>query len=272
MDRDNFISFRIPAPTDHIDVLSHFYYLENNSSVIVQKTLLPSFRAILIFNFGAKSILYFNQDKEITVDKCLVLGPIKQAFDYSLPPSSQMLVANFKNDALYRFFGSASVAQHSPIHPDELLEESCFSGLWTKLDKMNDTAQRVNYILEFGRHYLGDRNVIAEKLANFNDQNLNPIKYIANQHNQTVRNIQLYQKKYLGFTYKEISRYQRFFKSIELIQIIAATGTKIDWFEIINKGGYFDQSQLIRDFKHYIGISPTKYLKFREDICIAKAK
>lgn len=271
MDNDNFISFRMPVPTCYQDVLSHFYYAENNSVGIVQKTFLPSFKAVLIFNFGAKPKLYFNQDKVITVDKCLVLGPIKQAFDYSLPPSSQILVANFKNDALYRFFGS-SVAQHSPFDPNDLLEGSCFSGLWTELDKMNDTAQRVNYILEFGRHYLGDRNVTAEKLANFNDQNVNPIKYIADQQNQTERNIQLHQKKYLGFTYKEISRYQRFSKTIELIQNIATTGTKIDWFEIVNKGGYFDQSQLIRDFKHYIGISPTKYLKFQEGFCIAKAK
>jgi len=272
VDNDNFISFRMPVPTCYQDVLSHFYYAENNSVGIVKKTFLPSFKAVLIFNFGAKSILYFNQDKEIHIDKYLVLGPIKQVFDYSLPPSSQILVANFKDDALYRFFGSTSVAQHSPIHPDDLLVQSCLIGLWTELDRMNDIAQRVNYILEFGKHYLGDRNVIAEKLANFNHQNLNPIKYLASQLNQTERNIQLHQKKYLGITYKEISRYQRFSKTIELIQNIATSGTKIDWFEIVNKGGYFDQSQLIRDFKHYIGISPTKYLKFQEGFCIAKAK
>lgn len=53
---------------------------------------------------------------------------------------------------------------------------------------------------------------------------------------------------------------------------MASTSKKIDWFEIINKCGYYDQSQLIHDFKHYLNISPTKYVKFQQDICIANAE
>ena len=232
---------------------------------------MPSYQTILIFNFGERAILHSKNNTEVSIDRCFVLGPIKQAFGYSLLPNSQILVANFKDDAFYRFFGNASAAEHLPINPDDLLNENCFTSVWTELNKIDNVNHQVNFILDSCKPYLRDRNIIAQKLTNFTDETLNPIKSLASQQNQTERNIQLSHKKYLGYTSKEINRYQRFLKAIQLIQDIASTSTKIDWFEIINECGYYDQSQLIHDFKHYLNISPTKYLKFQHDICIAKA-
>jgi AraC-like DNA-binding protein len=268
---EEYNNFRIAVPTEYKDVFSHFYYAGNTSADTINKTLLPSFQTILIFNFGAKTILYSKQNTEIEIDKCLVIGPIKQAFNYSLPPKSEILVANFKDDAFYRFFGNASVAEHLPINPDDLLDENCFTALWTELNKMIDTNDRINYILEFCKPYLKQRSAIAEQLANFKIESLNPIKSIASQNHQTERNIQLNHKKNLGYTAKEIIRYQRFLKAIELLENIASKSVKTDWFEIISECGYYDQSQLIHDFKYYINLSPTKYLKFQQDICNAKA-
>ncbi|HEY0298211.1 MAG TPA: AraC family transcriptional regulator [Arachidicoccus sp.] len=51
------------------------------------------------------------------------------------------------------------------------------------------------------------------------------------------------------------------------MQSIASNAKKIDWFDIISECGYYDQSQLIHDFKHYINLSPVKYLSFQQDIC-----
>ncbi|MCA0230235.1 MAG: AraC family transcriptional regulator [Bacteroidetes bacterium] len=270
--QDKYTSLKIAVPTDYENVFSHFYYADNKSSDIISKIFLPSYQTMLIFNFGEKALLYSKNKTEVIIDRCFVLGPIKQAFDYSLPPNAQILVANFKDDAFYRFFGNASVAEHLPIHPDDLLDENCFTALWTALNKIEDINNRVHFILDFCQPYLRDRSIIAQRLANFNDENLNPVKSIASQLNQTERNIQLNHKKLLGYTSKEVNRYQRFLKAIELIQDIASTSTKIDWFEIINQCDYYDQSQLIHDFKHYLNISPTKYLKFQQDICVAKAE
>lgn len=266
--KDQYVDFRIAVPADYEDVFSHFYFAENKSPDTITKILLPSFQTILIFNFGAKALLHSKQNTELEVDKCLVLGPIKQAFDYSLPPDSQILVANFKHDAFYRFFGNAS--EHLPINPDDLLDENCFTSLWLKLNLLNDINERVNYVLEFCKPYLRQRNVIAEKLSNFKDEALNAIKSVASQQNQTERNIQLHHKKYLGYSSKENSRYQRFLKAIEHIQQIASSSSKVDWFEVVNKCGYYDQSQLIHDFKHFTSLSPNQYLKFQQDICKAK--
>ncbi|CAG5002625.1 hypothetical protein DYBT9275_02931 [Dyadobacter sp. CECT 9275] len=230
-----YTSLRVAVPKDYEDVFTHFYSAGNKSADVITKTFLPSFQTILIFSFGVQPILHSKQNTEVRVDRCLVLGPIKQAFDYSLPPNSQILVANFKDDAFYRFFGNASVSEHLPVDPDDLSDENCFTFLWTQLNKIEDVNDRVNYILEFCKPYLKHRNAIAAQLASFKEERKNPIKCIANQQNQTERNIQLNHKKTFGYTAKEIGRYQRFLKTIELIEHITSKSAKIDWFEIVGE-------------------------------------
>src|SRR5690606_5733240 len=133
--------------------------------------------------------------------------------------------------------------------------------------KTDDPTTRVDYLLEFCKPHLSPRSHLAEALVNFGDRTLSPIKALANKHNQSERNVQLNHKKHLGYSAKEIHRYQRFIKAVALIQQIASHNTKVNWFEIINACGYYDQSQLIHDFQHYLNLSPTMYLKFQADIC-----
>lgn len=268
--QEKYKHYRIAVPADFEEVFSHFYFAENKSEETITKTLLPSYQTILIFSFGTTVWLRTRQNTPIRLQKCLLLGPIKQAFEYSLPENSEILVANFKDDAFYRFFGRTSVAENLPLHPDELLDENCFTALWTELNPMSDATERVNYILEFCKPYLRQRNTITEQLTNFNAKALNPVKSIASENNQTERNIQITHKKYFGYSAKELNRYQRFLKAIELIQGIASQNLKVDWFEVVSQCGYYDQSQLIHDFKHYTNLSPTNYLKFQQDICNAK--
>ena len=140
-------NYRIAVPSAFKTVFSHFYFAENKTNIPVTKTLLPSFQTILVFNFGTKSTLKSQQNTILEIEKCIVLGPIKQAFEYTLEPNSEILVANFKEDAFYRFFGNA-LFDALPIHPDALIHENCFSLLWEELQTIPDTTERVAYILE----------------------------------------------------------------------------------------------------------------------------
>lgn len=262
-----YCNYRIAVPVDYENVFSHFYYAENKSDEIITKRMLPPYQTILIFNFGTNVLLHFKQKTQIEIHKCLIFGTIKKAFDYSLPPRSKILIANFKDDAFNRFFGKTLLAENSLLNPDELLNENCFTALWDDLSKISNVNQQVNYFLKFCRPYLRQRNSIVEQLTNFKEQSLNPIKIIASANNQSERNIQINQKKYFGYSDKEINRYHRFLKAVKYIENISSKTSKEDWFTIINECGYYDQSQLINDFKYYIDLSPTKYLKFLQDIC-----
>jgi len=202
---EGYNSFKIAIPPDYANVFSHFYFAENISSKTITKILLPTYQTIFIFNFGTKALLYSKQNTQIEIDKCLVLGPIKKAFSYSLLPQSKILVANFKDDAFYRFFGNTSFSEGFALKPDELLKENCFTALWSELNKIDNPNQQVNYILEFCHPYLRPRHAIVEQLKNINDPSLNAIKAIAFTNNQTERNIQIKQKNTLGTPLKKLT-------------------------------------------------------------------
>lgn len=260
-------NFRIAVPAKFEEVFTHLYFAENKTGESINKTLLPSYQTILIFNFGTTPWLLSKENSRISVDKYLVIGPVKQAFEYALPAGAEILTVNFKNDAFYRFFRHASVPEHVPMNPAAQLEEDCFSILWHQLSKISDVNGKVNHILTFCEPYLAYRNKIAGQLAGFRERSLDRIKSIAQENKQTERNTQLNHKKHFGYSAKEHNRFTRFLEAVNLIQTLASGNAKVDWFEIVAECGYYDQSQLIKDFKHYINLSPTNYLKFQQDIC-----
>ncbi|MCW1960812.1 AraC family transcriptional regulator [Chryseobacterium viscerum] len=262
---------RISVPQEFENVFTHFYFAENTSDIPVTKTLLPTYQTILLFCFGASATMSTREKTIIGVDKCVVFGPVRQAFEYTLPTGCSILAANFKDDAFFRFFGKISTEQ-SVRHPDELLEENCFTDLWHQLTKLDSTTEQVNHILEFCRPYLQHQNTTSRLLSSFENELLNPVKVIAEQIQQTERNIQRKQKEQFGYSLKELNRYNRFLKAVKIIEKETGKQGKVKWFTIIDECGYYDQSQLIHDFKHFINISPAQYLKFQQDICNPKSK
>lgn len=260
--------YKIEVPEEFTGVFSHFYFAANRSSDCpVTKTLLPTYQTILLFCFGKNAVMQTQEDHTVTVDQCMVFGPVRQSFVYTLPPETSILVANFKDDAFFRFFGKVMIEKNRIIHPDELLEENCFTGLWHIISEIPSPEEQVRCILEFCRPYLPEQDITGLLLSSFDDESLNPIKTIAGQTGQTERNIQRKQKEQFGYTQKEISRYTRFLKAIHLIENNIKDRDQPEWFSIIDQCGYYDQSQLIHDFRHYLNLSPTQYLKFQQDIC-----
>lgn len=260
---------RINVPVDFQSVFSHFYVAKNPFSKAISQTLLPTFQTLLIFNFGESTKILTNRDTEIFVQQCLVLGPVKRGIHYTLPAETEILVANFIDDAFFRFFGPVLTTEALAVHPDNWLAENCFTDVWKVLDKMNNAEERVNYILDFCKPYLDKRNDIAEQLAEFDQENTDPIKSIAEKRQQSQRHIQQIHKTHFGYSAKAFARYQRFLKTVQFLQHLAqeTEATKVDWFDVIAQVGYYDQSHLIRDFKHFIHLSPTQYLTYQREIC-----
>ncbi|EJL74834.1 helix-turn-helix domain-containing protein [Chryseobacterium populi] len=262
---------RISVPAEFESVFSHFYFAENNTEQPVTKTLLPTYQTILLFCFGENATMVTKENTVVEVDKCIAFGPVRQAFNYTLPSKTSILAANFKDDAFYRFFGKAVIEKHSVVHPDHLLNENCFTDLWHELSAIYPATEKVSHILEFCQLYLQDQEAAAKLLSRFKEENLNPVKIIAEQTRQSERNIQLKQKEQFGYSSKEINRYHRFLKAIQLIEKNIAQRQKVEWFEIISACNYYDQSQLIHDFKHFLHLSPSRYLRFQQDICNPKS-
>lgn len=270
-----YITGHIAVPEEWDEVFDPFYYAANYQQEAVRKKLSPTFQTILIFNFGAPGVFYLSPDEPLTVEKSMVIGPIKLSHDYVLYPGTDLLIANFKLDAFYRFFGRHLQSYTDFMqHPDELLGDHCFSNLWQELKRLPDMQQRVNRLLDFSAAYLLERDKGSEDIVAGSDPDgvISPIKEIAGKQGQSERSIQLKYKKYLGYSAKEISRYQRYKKALAWLQERAAQGGDIDWFEMIHEFGYYDQSHLIHDFNHFLGVSPAQFLKLQSSICIVSGR
>jgi AraC-like DNA-binding protein len=270
-DIKGYFSEQLPVPAGWEDVFPYFYYAANSTGEPLAFQLMPNFQTILVFSFG-EPVQFKLDDDVIIIKQSIVLGPLKKLLDYTLPSGSEILVVNFRFDAFFRFFGSSLTAyEERPKHPDELLGTHCFADLWHELKGLPSNKQRVERILQFSAVYLKGRNPAADYIIRdgFPADNRNPVKVIANECGQSERNVQLNFKKYLGYSAKEISRYERFRLAVIIARDTYSQSGIVDWFEVIDKCGYYDQPHLIHDFKHYLGISPARFLQLQAALCIA---
>jgi AraC-like DNA-binding protein len=267
---NGYISRRLPVPPEWDEVFSHFYYAVNLTDQPIRKNLLPTFQTILVFSFGPPAQLVSGEEEILLIEKSMVIGPVKRSLQYILPPGNEILVANLKADTFYRFFArSLRSTQYLVLHPDELLEKHCFADLWDELRTMPSAETKMQAILAFSADYLRTREAASEALLQAaDDPAINPVKELAGKKQQSERTVQLNYKKYLGYSAKELNRYKRFQETIYFINKIHQPGRDIDWFEVIHHSGYYDQSHLIHDFNHYLGISPGQYLKLWEEMCV----
>lgn len=82
----------------------------------------------------------------------------------------------------------------------------------------------------------------------------------------TAKHAEVSQKKLIrlfseqvGLTPKLYLRIRRFRRLMEDLHIRAA----VDWGDVVEQHGFYDQSHFIRDFREFAGLSPTEWLKHR---------
>ncbi len=82
----------------------------------------------------------------------------------------------------------------------------------------------------------------------------------------TARDVDLSQKKFIrlfgdqvGMTPKLFLRVARFQQVLERITF----APEIDWWDVVERHRYYDQSHFIRDFREFTGFTPTEWLKLR---------
>ena len=264
---NNTNSYRLPVPLGYEDVFSHFYFARNPEDQPKSQSLLPSFQQIMVFILTGGVIIKDPFNEAVQLNHAVILGPVKKVLEYTLLPKTQMLVINFKPGSFYRFFGSIHDTHSTHLDPDTLTLENCFTDLLESLRRLLSPEEMIAEILKFSKPYLREKSDILKQFVKSSDSFISPIKNIAAAKEQTVRSIQRQHKKMLGYSAKELLRFERFIKAIQMLEAIAQKAVKEDWFQIIDSCGYYDQSQLIHDFKYFLALTPKEYLRVQRHIC-----
>jgi AraC-like DNA-binding protein len=275
MDTDG---IRYPLEKPLSDILGHVYGIQLPGDFLSTTAhLAPDLEMMVVLNFAAPLTYNFgNESKKRIIDRIAVVGPLRQMMNYQLDAGADLLVLPFIHDGFYRFFKLpvdkllAGEIESENLERQMLLLED----LWLILSAFADMDQRVRFLKYWLLGHIFPSTVATEDLLTgitaIHDPNLNPVAIMAGNAALSERTIQLRFKKYTGYSPKELLRFLRFKQVIHYLN--TQSDAKVDWFELILKFRYHDQSHLIKDFKYYTGITPKNFLKLQSSgsFCIGR--
>lgn len=260
---------RYPVDARLAGVLSHFYALTTPPGMSPQLShLSPSLEMIVVFNFGAPVDFSFGDEEPggHTIDRIGILGPLRRMMNYELQPGSDLLVLQFILDGFYRFL---SISPGDEEAATQRLEE-----IWHLLANITGTEKRVAALTDYLLLNIAQSETptqqVLDHVDDIHDASVNPVKVIAGRYGVSERAIQLRFKKYVGYSPKELVRFLRFKQVVA--HLLGHPATKVNWFDLIVQFGYHDQSHLIKDFKHFTGITPQQFIQLNEDgnFCVGR--
>jgi len=261
------------------EVVKHLYCIRTfeNFNTIIQH-LSPNLEMMLVFNFGKPVRFSFGDEifQGQQMEKTAVIGPIRKMLNYEVLPDTNLIVVVFNADGFYRLFQMPidRLNQESIIDPDQLLGISGFAALWDELNKLEELEQKVDLLKEYGLAFIQNAEEASVPLLDgigyFEQESVQPVRAIAMDSDLSERTIQLRFKKYLGYSPKELLRFIRFKKVIN--RILQKENHNVDWYGLVDEFGYHDQSHLIKDFHHYLGTTPLKFVKdiVGKEFCVSK--
>jgi AraC-like DNA-binding protein len=262
------------------DIVRHFYCFELSADFEIQHgRLAPNFDMLLMFNFNKPVRIFFGNGSFEGAQQCdrvAALGPLRKMLNYEMLPQMDLIVIVFTMDGFYRLFqtGIDEIEDEKLIDPNSFFGGALFDDLWLILKNTKGMEERVQLLSEFilSMTKKSDQATVPllESIAYFDNPNLEPVKAIAQDLSLSERTIQLRFKKYTGFAPKEMLRFKRF--KLVLNHLIDHSKTQIKWMDLIYQYGYHDQSHLIKDFQHYLGTTPKKFISKLKDeqFCVSK--
>ena len=111
----------------------------------------------------------------------------------------------------------------------------------------------------------------APKIAAINtalvDPDLASVSSLAERAEMSVRSLERVSKQAFGFTPQLLLRRQRFLRSLAQFML----DPSLKWLSTLDYQ-YHDQAHFVRDFKRFMGVSPSVYAKFDKPLLIAAAR
>lgn len=244
-------------------VFSHFYCVQQATDApALPQQLLPTYERLLIFNFGLPILVFSGQDASV-FGPVTVLGPLQQMLRYELPPGADFIVVNFTLDGFQRLTGQIlAESQKVGENTDEEKLRAEFQSVWEKIVSLPRT-ERLAFISDYIFLNTAPSNEatlsLYESIPYFAKATMDPVKVVADTQGVTTRSIQLRFQMQLGYSAKELARFLRFKKLVQ--PLCQLPSEAIDWMAQVQRFGYHDQSHLIKDFQHFVGMSPRQFMQ-----------
>lgn len=263
-----YMGSKYPAIDNLSDVIEYVYTLAIPAHEEPQVYhVAPSLEMMIVFSFGTpfSAVTGPRPVMEEIAERVTIMGPIREMLNCLVSPGGDLLVCCFINDGFYRLASSTTKS-------GDLLEQ--LNQIWLDLSKASNDVERLSIFNAYLLSTITESEPEAKPLVNgvpdIHNTIVNPVEVIATKAAVSERTIQLRFKKYTGYSSKSLLRHLRFKQLIAWLVVNHASD--INWMDMVLKFGYHDQSHMIKDFKHYTGLSRSKILNLcREgNLCLSR--
>lgn len=227
----------------------------------------PSAFASIVFNYGDTYTVSNQQHSKLAIPSFFITGQATGRYELSLSGKIGMVGVVFKPAALATFF-------NLPMY--ELTEErldlasvlgKTVEDLGERIVEAKSWQQRLklleNWLLELHRAKTGDfdsidfaANLILDRMGNVEIEEILSSVFMSRRQ---------FERKF--FTKVGISpKYYMRIRRIGYVCNLLARQRKADWQLLIGAGGYFDQAHFIKEFKHFLGATPSQYFKNNKEL------
>jgi AraC-like DNA-binding protein len=222
---------------------------------------LPDGGVNLVIELNDKTVntiyLEESRQKKHEVKRAWISGLQKQAILYKNNTDSTIISIRFTTGGFFCLTKIPITAvDHVGIEAEALLGSS-FGHLYQRIINASSYSEMFALIEKYFLDYRMDHNTEHE-IVRFIDQNIDkPIDWLVHKSGYSQKHVIHLLKKHTGFSPKYLQRLYRFQLVVKEFQ---NQKSKIDWFSVVHRYGYYDQAHLINDFSHFAGISPTEYI------------
>lgn len=227
----------------------------------------PSSFASIVFNYGNTYTVSNQQHSKLAVPSFFITGQATGRYELSLSGKIGMVGVVFKPAALATFF-------NLPMY--ELTEErldlasvlgKSVQDLGEQIAEAKNRQQRLklleNWLLELYREKASafDGIDFAANLILDNSSTL--------EMDDLLRQVFMSRRQFERKFFMKVGVSPKYYMRIRRIGQICNTlvrQRKADWQLLIGAGGYFDQAHFIKEFKHFLGATPSQYFKNNQEL------
>ncbi|NED97694.1 AraC family transcriptional regulator [Phytoactinopolyspora alkaliphila] len=246
------------------ELIDDLYYLEG-ARPYPRLTLPPMPSAVLILNLGEPFHIRAGTEVETAeyADGCVVTMPTR-AFEFGYPPGTRSVGVHFKPWGLAPFLPMpAAELRDRPVTVEQVWGRSGVAELRDRLTMASGPHEMLTLLeLELMRR-LGDTvglglvrqasTVIAAASGALAISDLGVATGVSSTH------LAQRFKELIGVTPKRLARTYRFAATVQAID----PAGPVDWVDLADRAGYFDQAHFGHEFRAFTGLTPTQYVEVR---------
>lgn len=239
-------------------IIDCYWIVENEDSTVFQQKIIPDGFPEMIFHYGDNYRVNISGSWE-TQSKSLLAGQIRNHFLLENTGTSGMIGIKFKPASITQLFDINMLDLTDKVVELGMELYKQFEPIIKKMDSkalFKKTVRELDSFFEQQTREETENDRIINLAIDliFQEKGMISVTNLTTKTGVNERKLERLFNKYIGLSPKFYSRIIRFNHIFQLVQ-----EKQVNWSEIAQLSGFYDQSHFISNFQEFTGEDPSKY-------------